>query len=51
VRVDRVDRDERVQCVDGQITIVGVDGYGEQARPSPMPAELRRRIEEFEGVE
>lgn len=50
LRVDRVNGDGRVHCVDGQITIVGVDGYGEQASPSSMPADLRRRIEEFEGA-
>lgn len=50
IRVERVDRDERVHCVDGQITIVGVDGYGETATPSPMPEDLRRTIEEFEGL-
>lgn len=48
LRVDRVVGDERIHCVDGKITIVGVDGYGEGARPSPMPAELRRAIEAFE---
>lgn len=50
LRVDRIDGDERVHCGDGQITIVGVDGYGEDSKPSPMPPALRRRIEEFEGA-
>lgn len=50
LRVERVDDDERIHCADGQVTVVGVDGYGAQSRPSPMPAELRRQIETFEGL-
>lgn len=49
VRVDRVDGDDRVHCVDGQLTIVGVDGYGADATPSPMPGDLRRALEAFEA--
>ena len=50
LRVERVEGDTRVHCVDGQITIVGVDGYTDQATPSPMPRRLRERIEEFEAA-
>ena len=50
LRVERVDDDERIHCADGQVTVVGVDGYGAQSRPSPMPVELRRQIETFEGL-
>ena len=50
LRVDRREGDVRVICADGQITIVGVDGYGEAARPSPVPPELRQRITAFEGL-
>jgi acyl-CoA thioester hydrolase len=50
LRVERVEGDTRVHCVDGQITIVGVDGYTDQAAPSPMPRGLRKRIEEFEAA-
>jgi acyl-CoA thioester hydrolase len=49
LRVERIEGDDRSHCVDGQITIVGVDGYNEDATPSPMPIELRSRIEAFEA--
>lgn len=49
LRVDRVEEDKRVHCVDGQLTIVGVDGYGKHAKPSPMPNDLREAIEAFEA--
>ena len=51
LRVDRVEGNERVHCVDGQLTLVGVDGYGNQAKPSPMPNDLREAIEAFEAGE
>jgi YbgC/YbaW family acyl-CoA thioester hydrolase len=51
IRIERVDGGQRVHCVDGQITIVGVGGYGPDAVPSPMPEGLRRTIQEFEGIE
>ena len=50
IRVDRVDGAQHAHCVDGQITIVGVDGYGADAKPSPMPDGLRHTIQEFEGL-
>ena len=45
LRVERVDGETRTHCADGQVTVVGVDGYGAKARPSPIPADLRRLLE------
>ncbi len=50
LRVERVDGGDRVPCADGQITVVGVDGYGSTATPSPIPPDLRARLEAFEGL-
>ncbi len=50
LRVERVAGDQPIHCADGQVTVVGVDGYGDTARPSPLPAELRRQIEQFEDM-
>ncbi len=50
VAVDRVESDGNVRCADCELTIVGVDGYGVAAVPSPLPDQLRTAFATFEGL-
>jgi acyl-CoA thioester hydrolase len=49
VAVDRIDESGNVRCADCSLTIVGVDGYGSEARATPVPELLRDSINAFEG--
>lgn len=52
VAIDRVDPGGGLtRCAYADLTIVGVDGYGDAPTPSPMPDALRATITAFEGLE
>ena len=36
--------------VEAQLVVVGIDGFGPSSSATPMPADMRQRIEAFEGL-